>query len=277
MIPIRSQQSNRLTCWLRLLLFLYTVSDAASGKDVSITKPFDSTLHSETVFTFGLTGIRHQLKSGNENQMIGNSAVLALGFGKINHTYMQVFTFDIIQGPFQPALDGQFDVDFEGTGISYTLAASAQETNLRSPLGSYGFSLGFSYSDIVGRSIGANKKFNLYEENPDLLSSYSMRVTQLSLSPGLFFAWLKPIRDQTMSKEKLMTRVEGYILTISASLPLELTYRSTYERDPDRSDDKAVTESFNSQENEWEKRVTTQKGQLGGFSIIIGFTALLGV
>lgn len=222
---------------------------------------------SQSYFQLGIKGLKHQLKSGNENQLIGNAVTISLGASKVEKTYAQSLSLEIIQGPFQPAIDGKFEVDFEGTGITYSLLASAQDADLRSVSGSYGFALSFSYSDIVGRSGGSLSGTSYLENDENEISAYSMRVNQFAIAPGLFFAWMQKKRQLTQTKADLMTRVEGYFLSLSASIPLQVGYRSTYEY--------PATKDQETQEVSVIK--TKTKGNLGGYSIIIEFMSILSV
>src|SRR5690606_19285590 len=111
----------------------------------------------EDAFSVGLMGLRHSLKTGDGNEMIGNAAAIQLGKSYIAPTWFWNASLDIHLGPYEPTRGRQLDVDFFGTGLSVWGGTSAQNSNLRSLEGGYGFALGLSYADVVGRSIGRNR------------------------------------------------------------------------------------------------------------------------
>lgn len=200
------------------------------------------------VFSVGLIGLRHSLKSGDGNEVLGNGGGVALGAGYIAKSWLFNGSFDILLGPYEPTRKERFDVDFYGTGATLWSGFSAQTLDLRSPAGGYGFGLGLSYADTVGRSA------KLTGTTPD----YVIRITNLSLTPGLFFTWLKQARPRGNTPELLTTRLEGEILSLGIAMPLLNSYSARYES--------ATTPG----------RGVTQKGRLRGYSLTLSLTGLLG-
>lgn len=212
----------------------------------------------KSVWSFALTGTRHNLKAGNgTDELLGNTASVQIGTGTIARSWYALGSFDILLGPYEPALGGQLNVDFQGTGFTVWSGFSAQTLDLRSDAGGYGFALGLSYADTVGRSIGANRQDRPDGADGDLYSNYVMRITNFSLLPGIFFSWLSPSRPQGNTPELLTTRTEGYILTLGVAMPLLISYSTESERfDPAKSG--------------------KEDGQLRGYSVLIALITLLG-
>lgn len=217
-----------------------------------------------TVWSIGVAGERHSLKAGDGNELLGNAAEVQLGSGYLSQSWYLLGTLDILLGPYEPTRDRQLNVDYVGTGLTIWTGFSAQTMDLRSSEGGYGFALGLSYADMVGRAVGRNRKDSgerqadgqPLEEDKGLIDTYAMRITNFSLLPAIFFSWLDPARPQGNSPELLATRVEGYLLTLGVAMPLQVSYQAKYE-------------TFDGESH-------TETGQLRGYSIMASLTALLG-
>lgn len=213
-----------------------------------------------SVWSVGLTGNRHTWKAGDGNEILGNSAAVALGGGYIEEEWYVNLSLDIILGPYEPTRNRQLNVDYQGTGLTIWWGYSAQTLDLRSAEGGYGFALGLGYADTVGRSFGKNRRESKDAndpENAELIESYVMRVTNFSLLPAIFFSWLSPGRKHGNAPELLMTRVEGYVLTLGMAMPLLATYKAEYST-------KAGGEN------------TSESGRLRGYQMLVSLTAMLG-
>lgn len=241
-----------------LLWALLLFSPVARGEQtlsVPITAPSNAKTEDKgNVWSFGLTGMRHSLKAGNGEEFLGNAAAIQLGTGYISNSWYADVSLDILLGPYEPTHDKQLNVDYVGTGVTAFAGFSAQTKNLRSAEGGYGFALGLSYADTVGRSVGRNRKEG---HGDDLVDNYTMRATNLSLIPAIFFSWLREARPDGNTPELLETRVEGYFLTIGMAMPMLSSYTARYNR---RDSGEPVR----------------QKGRLRGYSILIGLTSMLG-
>ena len=221
-------------------------------------------------WSVGLSGLRHSLKAGDGNEVLGNSAVVQLGKSYLSETWFWSSSLDIYLGPYEPSRQAQLDVDYVGTGISLGLGTSAQNSNLRSSEGGYGFAIGLSYADVIGRSIGRNR---LEEGDPsddrnrNLIDNYVIRVTNFSLVPSIFFCWLDEARPHGNSPELLRTRLEGFFLNVGIAMPLLVSYKAQYDtrsRIDEESGDIIPADT------------ERESGQLRGYSITIAVTAMLG-
>ncbi len=199
------------------------------------------------VFSVGLSGARHSLKAGDGNSVQGNSGAVQLGYGYVADSWFFGGSLDILLGPYEPARGKELDVDYVGTGATLWTGLSAQTLDLRSPAGGYGFGLGLTYQDTVGRSVAPGAG----------LDEYVIRVTSVALTPGIFFSWLSPARQRGHTPELLKTRLEGFILNLGAAMPLLNSYKAKYL-------DVAKGETVN------------EKGRLRGYSIQMTLTAVIG-
>jgi hypothetical protein len=211
------------------------------------------------VWSVGMTGKRHSLKSGEGNELLGNSAAVQLGKGYISESWYASISLDILLGPYEPSQGGQLNVDYVGTGTTIWTGFSAQTLDLRSEAGGYGFAMGLSYADFVGRSLGKNRRDsgNNTPEDQELIDNYVNRVTELAVLPGIFFSWLKPGRPRSNTPELLTTRLEGFFMTIGVAMPVISSYQAQYDK---RSQAEPIRE----------------KGRLRGYSLLVSVTSHLG-
>lgn len=225
-------------------------------------------LHSQddvrrSVFSIGIQGDRHDLKAGNGDELIGNSAAVQLGTGYIADKWYTSVSLDIILGPYEPVRNKELNTDFVGTGLTWFTGISAQTQNLRSPAGGYGFALGLNYADIVGRtnsSRNRDSRAGNRDESGETIDNYIMRVNRFSMIPAIFFSWLQGARPAGNSPDLLTTRLEGYLLTIGAAIPIITTYSSRY----------------TVRDNASTSREEKDSGQLRGYSVLCSLTAFLG-
>jgi len=210
------------------------------------------------VWTFGVTGLRQSLKTGNDNELIGNSGELQIGGGYVATHWYYTISADIIQGPYEPTYQRQLNVEYSGYGATMWSAFSAQNVDLRSIEGGYGFALGVSYATTTGYMNGRNRLDSGKNTNDDrrLVGEYKMHVNNLSLLPAIFFSWLSPSRPAGNTPDLLATRVEGYVLLIGAAAPILTTY------------DAIGTSSDGIAHHD--------HGNLNGYSLLISLQALLG-
>lgn len=257
-----------------------------------------------TVYGFGIMGSRHNLKAGDGYELLGNSGALQISMGRIAANWYALGSVDILLGPDEPARSQTIDLDYSGTGATLWLGFSAQTLNLRSAEGGYGFALGLSYSDIVGRMVGrraADEDRVVFSPTTRgdtevrrgvRVEDYVVRLTSLALLPAVFFCWLDPERPRGNAPELLATRLEGYILTIGAAMPLVVDYQARYNmrerRDvtvgrigEDEGTDPAPP-SHDEPRSGLDERVGSrvehyrQAGQVHGYSLLVTLTALFG-
>jgi hypothetical protein len=228
---------------------------AAEPDPVQVSEAVEKHGARNSVFSVGVAGLRHSLKSGGETEVIGNAAAVQLGTGYISESWYVTGSLDILLGPYEPANNSELDIDYFGTGATIWTGFSAQTLNLRSAEGGYGFALGLSYADSVGRLVGQNRKRE-GEADGDVIDEYVIRVNNLSLLPGIFFSWLQPARPRGNTPDLLATRLEGYFLTIGMAMPLLTSFSAKSETRNGEPDNK--------------------HGQLRGYSIMLALSSMLG-
>ncbi|MFK7873570.1 MAG: hypothetical protein AB8C84_10490 [Oligoflexales bacterium] len=233
----------------------------------------------KTLMGFGLEGMRHSFKAGDGNEIIGNSLHTAMSGVYLSQSWFLSLGGMMIIGPHEPMRGQQLGVDFQGAGGSVLWGYSAQDIDLRHRDGGYGFSLGMTYWDTVGRKIGENHRLQGWKSdtrNRGFISQYHIRSNTLALMPGVFFSWLKPERLQGKSPAELETRIEGYVLNIGIVFPLSARYRTRSTH--------LMSQSLRNRASGSQVEVgdlveidSSARGNMDGFSLVVSWTALFGV
>jgi hypothetical protein len=261
---------------LAVIAFIFGVKPASAGPRASdeVIEQRSQVLWSEaqqispkktrrSIWGFGLSGQKLTLKSGDEYEVLGNQVSIQIGTGYFAKSWYFLGSLDFTLGPYEPIQNQQIDADFVGTGATLWTGFSAQTLDLRSSAGGYGFALGLNYGDIMGRSTGRNRRDDgkrqadgkPTEDNLGLIDSYSIRITNFSIIPALFFSWLDEARPLGNSKDLLSTRIEGYILTFGLAVPMDTTYSA-----------KAILT---------DKSVKNGTGHLRGYTLLVTWSTIL--
>ncbi len=249
-----------LICLIVVCLF-----SPPAGAEEAGSKENTKIEHRENVVVVGLTGLRHALTTGDSNDLLGNSAEISLGVGKIDKLWYARLTADLYLGPYDPVAERQLNAEFEGTGLTMFAGYSAESQDIRSTGGGYGFACGLIYSDIKGHSVGSNRFLNNSNSgDPDrrFMSAYNVRFTSLSLAPAIFFSNFKEARRQGNSPEDLITRFEGFDVLVGVAIPIYARYKARYSL-------------VDASENLLEPRA--ESGKMKGHSIFVNVTAYLGI
>jgi hypothetical protein len=214
-----------------------------------------------------LQALRHSQRDGQGHSLLGNAGVVGFGGGYIGSSWLTLTYFEQTLGPYEPTGETDLDVDFNGTGVSTFWGYSAQKSDLRSDQGGYGFGLSLSYADLVGRLPGSSRTSAAANGSEVFTENYVMRVTNLSLAPTIFFSWLAKARDDSNKPENLATRIEGFMLTIGAQIPIESRFSTRYQFRVVERGDEELRESIAD---------VRERGKLNGYSIVVGLTTMMG-
>lgn len=212
------------------------------------------------VWSLSLTGKRHAWESGKNNELKGNVAQVQIANGYVSRSWYLLGSLDIIMGPYSPTRGREINLDYYGTGLTLWWGFSAQLGDLRSKNDGYGFALGLSYADVIGRSSSSgSKEINNKTENVAL---YQMRVSSIEVTPAIFFSWLEPGRAKGNKPELLNTRIEGYVLLAGLAIPVHAPYQAKYEY---------IDATTNT------RTPGRETGQFKGYSVLVSLQTLLGI
>ena len=223
---------------------------------------------STQIWTFGLGSIFHRLQAYGDNELAGTSATIDIGYGILHEKWFVRGAFSSILGPYEPARDSQFNMDYFGTG--FLLMAGAQLPDLPLPILKvesrslvYGLAFGLHYSDLSGKSIGKNRKTD--NDSSVAPQNYRSNITNLALLPAFYMSWLSPPRKIGNTPEDLKTRVEGYQLLAGALIPVMSYYDNEYSQDKLQGDGSSVNVAVR------------ERGSFTGASFYLAIAILLGI
>lgn len=246
-----------------LLLSLLGFSLSLYGK---APKPTSETPNKASFFSMHYAGYRYQLSSDSRNLLVGNAMQLQVGYGKLReHTFWES-GISLLVGPFTPNPDLPLLSTSQGFGAYTTMGWIAPDQPFRNPNGpAIGLQCGLHYMDLTQRSVATASTQGHTAPYMGMISTRSMRVTDLSLYPGFFLSWLPtPPRPDMVHPDSAKTRIEGYWIQIGFGIPL-------YTRYDERYLDSGIlnTDGIASQQR--------HAGALHGYTTMISFTVLLGI
>lgn len=131
--------------------------------------------------------------------------------------------------PFAPTsqyYDESPPIDYEGYGVSTTFGKTLSASSLRQASGDYGVEVGLEIFQLVGRSFRR-------QVLPDrsISEAWVIRTGWTAITPAFSATFLKPARPQGNRPEWLMTRIEGYHVSLGVVIPVQKTLDVRWEHD----------------------------------------------
>ncbi len=154
----------------------------------------------------------------------GVSPDINLGYVYVSQQWFSITSAHLVLGPTSQHFPDSPPIDYDGYGFSTIFGYSFSD--LRRPSGDFGAELGLEAFGIVGRSF---RKQTL--ANGSDTDGWVMRTNWTALTPALFATFLKPARPQGNRPEWLVTRIEGYHVSLGLVIPVQHSWDLRYERD----------------------------------------------
>jgi hypothetical protein len=205
-------------------------------------------------WSVGWNAMYLNLRDGSDAKINGVGGVVSLGPGYIGKQFIVEGAFDLYVGPFSRALDDSVRVPHRGLGATFNYYYNLRPQELRSSSGNFGMGLSLSYMNISGTNENSVIQDDLK------IDGYNMKFKSILLSPLLFYSSLKEARLDGFSPEYLVTRIEGYMFTLSLGYPVYSRYTVGH------------SEIVDFRANRHSK-----SGKFRGFSIVLGAIVLLGI
>jgi hypothetical protein len=115
-------------------------------------------------------------------------------------------------------------VDYEGFGFSATYGRPLI-SGLRKGSGDYGAEIGVEIFELVGRSF----RRQVLPDN-SVSEAWVMKTSWTAITPALTATFLKPSRPKGTRPEWLMTRIEGYRISLGAVIPVQTSWDLRWEK-----------------------------------------------
>lgn len=220
----------------------------------------------DRLWVFNVGAQQLKLHGDRGNDIVGRAGHVGFGLAKfLGDRWLAQGLIDLHAGPWEHIRDASFNADFNGTGVTFETMYGLSGPTLRSGASSWSGILSVSYVDMVGRSVGPNKREaanpheGLYQEH-----NYQINMTAIWFNPGIEWTFIQSPRFSGNTPELLATRIEGYALRLSAGLPVYATYRAR------------ITKRDETPNASPDPKEMVDKGRLRGYSVITSLHAWLG-
>jgi hypothetical protein len=225
-----------------------------------------------TTWTLGFTGANHRLLGPGGNDIVSQGGQASLGMGYLGQKAFIAGGFDFLMGPYGTVHQGQLDVDFFGNGATLCGGRTLWGTDLRGEAGRWGWLVMGSWASLTGQSIGMN---HLETADPvkdaehELVDNFAMTAQVFSAGGGLFLAWFDRPRPAGNSPSQLTNRIEGTLIKLVMTTPVQSSYSATY-------DNRSVVSRGRVDRPTYKTESVTSKGAVTGFSVLLGIDVFLG-
>ncbi|MBC7661141.1 MAG: hypothetical protein H7249_15695 [Chitinophagaceae bacterium] len=148
-----------------------------------------------------------------------------VGYVTIRNTWWFMGRVHLVFGPTSEHFPNSPTLDTSGYGYSFTYGKSLFG-DLRKSSGDYGAELGLEAFQVVGRSFESKTL-----SDGSLSSGWVMRTSWTALSPALYATFLQPSRPQGNRPEWLVTRIEGYRVSLGVVIPVQTSWDLSWTHD----------------------------------------------
>lgn len=148
-----------------------------------------------------------------------------VGFVWIEDSWWSMLRGHLPFGPTSQRYPDSPTLDTEGYGISATFGRTLSSGSLRQSGGDYGVELGIESFELAARSF---RRQVLVDGS--VTDAWVVKTRWTALTPAIFATFLKPARPQGTKPEWLMTRIEGYRVSLGVVVPVQRSWDLRYER-----------------------------------------------
>lgn len=251
---------NRCILLLCLITSTFLLAEEKKSKQEIKAEHLRKAPLKSRVWTFELALLNYVQESSTEQAVEGKGARVSVGYGMVSETRLMLADFNLYLGPFGSHYH-QMKYDQLGSGVSVLVGSSLGNLHIRGSGTGLGILGGFSYHEFRGRTYGRNDADDPVPATQDgIVTAYASRGVSIDLNAGFFVSWMKDQRPDTTYVESLVTRNEGYILSLQGAIPVWSQFRSQYTvRDASGAENDSI-----------------QRGGLSGFKLILSLRTFLG-
>lgn len=247
-----------------LVAGMFTATRVVAADDQAITNGPPT----RRLWTFTASMQQLKLHGDRGNDVTGRSGQVGFGLGGfVSDRFLVQGLVSLHAGPWDRVRDSSFNADFSGTGVTIESIYALTGSTLRSGGSVWSGVLSLGYVDLVGKSIGPNRKEPTDPNSREGLfqeQNYQINMTAIFINPGIEWTHMQSPRPTGNTTELLATRVEGVSLRIEAGIPVFATFRT---RSTGRDDTPNASQDI-------KERV--DKGRLRGYSVITSVHTWLG-
>ncbi len=212
------------------------------------------------VWSLELAMLRYLQEIDSQHSLDGSGVRISMGYGMITRRHFILGDVNLYIGPFKTQYKTA-QYDYTGLGASISVGTSFESTPLRGNGLGIGMLAGIGYQDFRGKFYGRNDTDDpAPHSTTGIVTSYGSKISSIDFNFGCLISWMSLQRYDTHDEENLMTRNEGMIASLQASIPFWSRFRGEYQ----------VLDTIQHPDT------VREKGFLEGFKVILSLRAFLG-
>ncbi len=221
---------------LTLLLLGVTFSLAAEAETASAPDGATSFTPREHAWSIGASLRSLRIKADDDYALNAVAPNIEIGRGWVRPAWWSLVELSLMLGPNSQSLPDSPPLDFIGTGFRLRAGHAFPGQLLRKEGGDWGMELGFEYTEWIARS---------YQDRTladgTVTGSWVVRNRWIFVQPALFYSLWQPPRPQGHKPEWITTRIEGLVLSLGMSVPVQSQLQASYLKAGEK---KAVTDHW---------------------------------
>jgi hypothetical protein len=190
----------------------------------------------EHAWSIGASLRRLDIKAGSDYQVQAVAPFLDIGRGWVRPTWWSLFELSLMLGPNSQLLRDSPPLDFIGTGFRFRAGHVLPGRLLRQAQGDWGVELGVEYSEWIARSY----QDRLLSDG-QTSSAWVVRSRWIFVQPALFYSLWQAARPQGHKPEWITTRIEGVVMSLGLSVPIQSQLQASYIKGGERQ---AITDHW---------------------------------
>ncbi len=226
----QGEQGAVLTRLLLPLLWVWLLFTAQQG--ISATKPSDQPeVFSPRVNAWSIgTSLRQlNLSTGRDFSLKAICPYIDIGRGWIHSEWWSSIELNLILGPNGKRLTDSPPLDFTGTGLRMRIGHTLPGHPLRQTSGDWGAEIGLEYNEWIARSYRDE-----VQADGKVSSNWVVRSRWVFLQPAVFYSLLQAARPQGHKPEWITTRMEGMVISLGLSVPIQSQMQATFSENSER-------------------------------------------
>lgn len=177
----------------------------------------------ENAWSIGTSLRRLDIEAGHGYKIDAMAPYIDLGRGWVHESWWSLVELSLVLGPNGKRLADSPPLDFTGTGLRLRMGHTLPGKVLRHPSGDWGAELGLEYNEWIARS---------YQDETladgQISNGWVVRSRWIFVQPALFYSLWKAARPQGHRPEWVTTRIEGLVLSLGLSVPVQSQMQASF-------------------------------------------------
>jgi|GEM_PF-3245919 len=210
-----------------LILSLSPLCAAASN--ATIAAPTETFTPRENAWSIGTSLRQLNISSSQDYKLNTIAPYLDIGRGWVHANWWSSIELNLILGPNGKRLPESPPLDFTGNGLRMRIGHSLPGRPLRQAEGDWGAEIGLEYNEWIARSYRDETL-----ADGQISKNWVVRSRWIFIQPALFYSLWRPARPQGHKPEWLTTRVEGMVISLGMSVPIQSQFQASYSKNNEK-------------------------------------------